>query len=59
MIQETTVNEVSQPSLAPAKPVELRNRILGIDQMVPLLDGQLVPYVNLDNAASTPPLPPV
>ena len=50
------MNEVSQPSLAPAKPVELRNRILGIDQMVPLLDGQLVPYVNLDNAASTPPL---
>ena len=36
--------------------LNLRDRILGIDQMVPLLDGQLVPYVNLDNAASTPPL---
>lgn len=34
----------------------LRDRILGIDQLVPLLDGRRVPYVNLDNAASTPPL---
>jgi selenocysteine lyase/cysteine desulfurase len=34
--------------------VNLREKILGIDQVVPLLDGQLVPYVNLDNAASTP-----
>ena len=30
--------------------------MLGLDQRVPLLDGRLVPYVNLDNAASTPPL---
>lgn len=29
-------------------------RIVGHDQLVPLLDGSLVPYVNLDNAASTP-----
>jgi len=36
--------------------VNLRERILGVDQLVPLLDGRLVPYVNLDNAASTPPL---
>jgi len=35
---------------------ELRERILGADQPVPLLDGRTVPYVNLDNAASTPPL---
>ena len=34
----------------------LRHRILGIDTLVPLLDGTRVPYVNLDNAASTPPL---
>ncbi len=34
----------------------LRSRVLGIDQQVPLLDGSLVEYVNLDNAASTPPL---
>lgn len=37
-------------------PLNLRARIFGIDQHVPLLDGRLVPYVNLDNAASTPPL---
>jgi cysteine desulfurase/selenocysteine lyase len=36
--------------------LDLRDRIVGIDQLVPLLDGQLVTYVNLDNAASTPPL---
>ena len=35
---------------------ELRRRILGIDRLVPLLDGSRVPYVNLDNAASTPPM---
>jgi len=34
----------------------LRHRILGVEQEVPLLDGQMVPYVNFDNAASTPPL---
>lgn len=34
----------------------MRKRILGIDTPVPLLDGTHVPYVNLDNAASTPPL---
>jgi hypothetical protein len=28
--------------------------LVGIDQPVPLLDGRFVPYVNLDNAASTP-----
>ena len=34
----------------------LRDRIVGIDRQVPLLDGSLVTYVNLDNAASTPAL---
>lgn len=33
-----------------------RDRIIGIDTLVPLLDGSEVPYLNLDNAASTPPL---
>ena len=32
----------------------LRDRIVGIDQKVPLLDGSMQPYINLDNAASTP-----
>lgn len=44
------MNPISPPSSS------LRSRILGVDHVVPLLDGSLVPYVNLDNAASTPPL---
>ncbi len=40
----------------PPQPLDLRQRIVGHDQLVPLLDGSLVPYVNLDNAASTPAL---
>ncbi|UCG23324.1 MAG: aminotransferase class V-fold PLP-dependent enzyme [Chloroflexota bacterium] len=36
--------------------LDLRSRIVGFDQQVPLLDGRLVRYVNLDNAASTPAL---
>jgi selenocysteine lyase/cysteine desulfurase len=34
----------------------LRARIVGHDRLVPLLDGTHVPYLNLDNAASTPAL---
>ena len=37
-------------------PYDLRTRIVGIDERVPLLDGSLATYVNLDNAASTPAL---
>ena len=33
-----------------------RERIAGLSQQVPLTDGRMAPYVNLDNAASTPPL---
>ncbi len=40
----------------PIRTINLRDRILGVDEQVPLLDGRRVPYVNLDNAASTPPL---
>ena len=36
-----------------------RNQIVGVDKQVPLLDGSLKRYVNLDNAASTPSLKPV
>ncbi|GAB4168312.1 MAG: aminotransferase class V-fold PLP-dependent enzyme [Calditrichia bacterium] len=32
----------------------MRNRIVGIDVKVPLLNGDFAPYVFLDNAASTP-----
>jgi cysteine desulfurase / selenocysteine lyase len=34
----------------------MRDRIFGLDREVPLLDGRLAPYINLDNAASTPAL---
>jgi len=36
--------------------LDVRHAFVGVDQPVPVLDGQLVPYVNLDNAASTPAL---
>lgn len=42
--------------LATPPQLDMRPRILGLDREVPLLDGRRVPYVNLDNAASTPPL---
>ena len=34
----------------------LGEEIVGVDQGVPLLNGQVVRYANLDNAATTPPL---
>ncbi len=37
----------------------VREQIVGVDVQVPLLDGSCRPYVNLDNAASTPALRPV
>jgi len=37
----------------------VRQQIVGIDVEVPLLDGSHRPYVNFDNAASTPALRPV
>jgi selenocysteine lyase/cysteine desulfurase len=40
----------------PCTTLDLRGEIVGIDQAVPLLDGTHRPYVNLDNAASTPAL---
>jgi cysteine desulfurase/selenocysteine lyase len=33
-----------------------RDRIVGKDLLMPVLGGRRVPYVNLDNAATTPPL---
>ena len=37
----------------------VRKQIVGIDAQVPVLDGSHRPYVNFDNAASTPALRPV
>ena len=39
-----------------SKTLSMRDQIVGLNHLVPLLDGRKVPYVNLDNAASTPPL---
>ena len=36
--------------------LSLRDRVVGVGMPTPLLDGRMVPYINLDNAASTPPL---
>ena len=35
---------------------QIRRNILGLDTDIPLSDGTQRPYVNLDNAATTPPL---
>jgi len=37
----------------------VREQVIGIDKKVPILDGRLVQYINLDNAATTPTLRPV
>ena len=37
----------------------IRDQVVGIDRKVPLLDGRVVQYINLDNAATTPALRPV
>ncbi|MFQ5435691.1 MAG: aminotransferase class V-fold PLP-dependent enzyme [Anaerolineae bacterium] len=39
--------------------LDLRTEILGLDEPTPLLDGRIVPYIFLDNGASTPTLKPV
>jgi selenocysteine lyase/cysteine desulfurase len=38
----------------PARHAAHLDRVVGIDQHVPVLDGSLQRYINLDNAASTP-----
>ncbi|MFW6162960.1 MAG: aminotransferase class V-fold PLP-dependent enzyme [Planctomycetota bacterium] len=37
----------------------VRDHVVGVDRRVPVYDGREVPYVNFDNAATTPPLQPV
>ncbi len=54
------MERVTYPSRPPGlglavRPVA-RCEVVGVDEAVPVLDGRFVPYVNLDNAASTPPL---
>lgn len=46
----------SPVSVAMYRMNEIRERIVGVHQTVPALDGRKLTYVNFDNAASTPPL---
>lgn len=39
--------------------VELRKQSIGVDAHVPILGGSEVPYINFDNAASTPTFRPI
>lgn len=48
------MNTTSENSGYPATAADLRNEIIGIDTMVPVLGGGERPYVYLDNGASTP-----
>jgi len=46
--------QTSYPQSQSKKDFKIRSKIVGVDQLAPLLDGSLKTYVNLDNAASTP-----
>ena len=54
------VERVTYPSRSPGLGLAVtpvaRCEVVGVDETVPVLDGRTVPYVNLDNAASTPAL---
>ncbi|HEX6383978.1 MAG TPA: aminotransferase class V-fold PLP-dependent enzyme [Anaerolineae bacterium] len=43
------------PTMLPTDTTSLR-ALFDVEQQVPLLDGRFAPYINFDNAASTPPL---
>ena len=38
------------PTIPSHTTIDLRQRIVGLDEMTPLLNGRFVPYTNLDNA---------
>ena len=59
MHQERVGHTVDDVVVTAERALDLRRQFMGVDHPVPVLDGQLVPYVNLDNAASTPALRPV
>jgi selenocysteine lyase/cysteine desulfurase len=50
------VTSVAGSAPPASTPAVTRDELIGTDQLVPLVDGSFVPYVNLDNAASTPAL---
>jgi hypothetical protein len=57
-VRQTTLPTVAPPDIQPLNPDlhnrDLRDFIVGGHTLVPVLDGTLKPYINLDNAASTP-----
>jgi selenocysteine lyase/cysteine desulfurase len=52
--QETIVSCAPTVPVASSSAPVSRDAFVGIDQLVPLFDGSMAPFVNLDNAASTP-----
>src|SRR6266567_6013047 len=55
-IGEMTTLAVSENARLGGLPEGWPDEIAGGDRQVPILDGSMRRYVNLDNAASTPPL---
>jgi selenocysteine lyase/cysteine desulfurase len=52
--EETIVSCAASAPVATSSPPVSRDALVGIGQPVPLFDGSVAPFVNLDNAASTP-----
>lgn len=46
---------MTTPTISQTKDASLRS-LFDVEQQVPLLNGRFTPYINFDNAASTPPL---
>ena len=57
--EPSSLSFVPTAGLSLASIADLRKEVVGIDAMVPVLDGTDRPYIFLDNAASTPALRPV
>ena len=56
--EDSALLQAEARTLLDASPIDVnwwRERIVGLDERLPLLNGRLAPYINLDNAASTPP----
>ena len=54
-----TSSHATEPLSPELRGRDLRDLIVGGHTLVPVLDGTLRPYINLDNAASTPIAAPV
>lgn len=50
---------MKRAAIPPYRLENIRKFVVGIEKRVPLLNGEMVPYVNFDNGASTPILTPV